>query len=125
VEKAGSRRTRSAARLEIIKKRADFLAAQSGERAGSMALLVIRSKTPKKSGSARIGFTVTKKLGGAVTRNRIRRRLKEVARQVFPEAASPGYDYVVIARPQAETREFSLLLDDMKRALLRLAALPK
>jgi ribonuclease P protein component len=110
---------------ETLKKRADFLAAQQGERAGGAACLVIRSKAANPDGKTRVGFTVTKKLGKAVRRNRIRRRLREAARRAFPLAAAPGYDYVVIARPAAETRAFGLLLDDLKRALLRLAAPPK
>jgi ribonuclease P protein component len=111
--------------LSVIKKRADFLVAQSGERAGCAAFLAIRGKSPNGAGMARIGFTVTKKLGKAVIRNRIRRRLREAARLTFREIATEGYDYVLIARPAAATREFALLLDDLKRALLRLAVFPK
>ncbi len=86
---------------------------------------MIRGKSSNGRGVPRIGFTVTKKVGKAVVRNRIRRRLKAAARCVFADGAVSGFDYVVIARPQAETRAYALLLDDMKRALLRLAALPK
>lgn len=111
--------------LETIKKRADFVAAQAGERAGTPSFLLVRGKTPNGTGRMRIGFTVTKKVGKAVVRNRIRRRLREAARRIFPDLGAAGYDYVLIARPAAETREFALLLDDMKRGLLRLAALPK
>jgi len=111
-------------RLETIKKRADFLAAQRGQKAGAGAFLLVRGGG-NADGATRVGFTVTKKLGKAVVRNRIRRRLRACATRVFPECAEPGFDYVVIARPAAETREFALLLDDMKRALLRLASLPK
>lgn len=109
--------------LKTITKRADFLAAQAGERAPASAFLLIRA--PNARGETRIGFTVTKKLGKSVFRNRVRRRLKEAARLAFPEFAEQGFDYVVIARPSAEARPFALLLDDMKRALLRLASLPK
>lgn len=112
-------------RLEIIKKRADFLRAQAGEKAGVAAFLLAKGREPSGRAVARVGFTVTKKIGKAVLRNRIRRRLKEAAQRVFPENAAPGFDYVVIARPAAATRDFPLLLDDMKRALLRLAAHPK
>lgn len=87
--------------------------------------MLIRGRTPNGLVTARVGFTVTKKIGKAVLRNRIRRRLREAARRVFPELATPGFDYVFIARPAAESRDFALLLDDMKRGLLRLAALPK
>lgn len=84
-----------------------------------------RGREPNGLGAARLGITVTKKLGGAVARNRIRRRLREAARVVFLENATPGFDYVAIARPSAGTADFSVVLDDMKRALLRLSTLPK
>jgi ribonuclease P protein component len=74
---------------------------------------------------ARVGFTVTKKIGKAVLRNRVRRRLKAAANAVFPENAGGGADYVVIARSAAETRAFEALLDDMRRALKRLSETPK
>lgn len=51
--------------------------------------------------------------------------MREAARQVFPGLAELGTDYVLIARPPAESRQFALLLDDMKRALLRLNTLSK
>ena len=111
--------------FETIKKRADFIAAQAGERAGTPSFLLIRGKTPNGLSHLRVGFTVTKKIGKAVIRNRIRRRLREAARRVIPEYGESGFDYVLIARPAAETRDFALLLDDMKHGLLRLAALPK
>ncbi len=69
----------------------------------------------------RIGLTVTKKIGGAVARNRIRRRLRAASREIFPQFARPGTDYVLIARKAAYDRNYQLLLDDMKRALLSLA----
>ncbi len=94
-------------------------------KAGAGPFLLARGAEPNCLGVTRIGYTVTKKIGKAVTRNRIRRRLREAARQVFPAHAAPGFDYVLIARPSAETREFAVLLDDVKRALLRLAAHPK
>lgn len=111
--------------FETIKKRADFIAAQAGERAGTPSFLLIRGKTPNGLSRLRVGFTVTKKIGKAVVRNRIRRRLREAARRIIPEYGENGFDYVLIARPAAEMRDFALLLDDMKRGLLRLAALPK
>ena len=111
--------------IETIKKRSDFIAAQTGERAGTPSFLLIRGKSPNGLDCPRVGFTVTRKIGKAVDRNRIRRRLREAARRIVPEYGERGCDYVVIARPAAGTREFGLLLDDMKRGLLRLAALPK
>ncbi len=111
--------------FETIKKRADFIAVQAGERAGTPSFLLIRGKASNGLDQARAGFTVTRKIGKAVIRNRIRRRLREAARRMIPEYGVKGFDYVLIARPAAETRDFALLLDDMKRGLLRLAALPK
>ena len=70
----------------------------------------------------RIGFTATKRIGGAVERNRAKRRLREAARQLAPLHARPGCDYVFIARGGTVAREWVRLLDDMKSALIRLAA---
>jgi len=68
-----------------------------------------------------VGYTVTKRLGSAVRRNRIRRRLKAVVAETFARHAEPGADYIVIARGAARTRAYAALLDDMNRALLSLS----
>jgi ribonuclease P protein component len=70
----------------------------------------------------RIGFTATRRIGGAVQRNRAKRRLREAARATFAELATPGCDYVLIARGGAVGRPWPRLLDDVKSALIRLAA---
>lgn len=66
----------------------------------------------------RVGLTVTKKLGTAVTRNRIKRRLRAAVRDVFPLLAEPGHDYVLIARRKAFHAPFPVLLDELRAALL-------
>lgn len=66
--------------------------------------------------AARFGFTVTKKLGNAVTRNRIRRRLKAAVGALAPASAKSGYDYVVVARAAAFDRPFSEILADLSKA---------
>jgi len=68
----------------------------------------------------RFGFTVTKKIGGAVVRNRIRRRLRAAVQNVDPLPARPGQDYVIVARREALGMPFPLLKESLARALLRL-----
>ena len=85
------------------------------------SFLMVSGENPQAGKGVRIGFTVTKKLGNAVVRNRIRRRLREASREVFPRFAVPGRDYILIARKAAYDRNYQAILDDMKRALLRLA----
>jgi ribonuclease P protein component len=70
------------------------------------------------------GFTATRKVGGAVVRNRAKRRLREAARLLLPLHGRPGFDYVFIARSGAPSRPWPRLLDDMKSALISLAANP-
>lgn len=90
-------------------------------KAHSASFLMLARKNPENGPAVRLGLTVTKKLGGAVVRNRIRRRLRAAAREVFPAHAAPGTDYVLVARTAAYDRNYDALLDDMKRALLRLS----
>ncbi|MGE0409800.1 MAG: ribonuclease P protein component [Amphiplicatus sp.] len=96
---------------------------RDGARAGTPGFLLVKRRRGDET-LIRVGFTVTKKLGKAVRRNRIRRRLREAARAVLPGNGEPGCDYVLIARSPAETRKFADLLDDLKRALLSLAQRP-
>jgi len=69
-----------------------------------------------------VGFTATKKIGGAVVRNRAKRRLREAARQLLPLHGEPGHDYVFIARAGLPARPWAKVLDDVQSALLTLAA---
>jgi len=70
----------------------------------------------------RVGFTATRRIGGAVVRNRAKRRLREAARALLPQHGRPGFDYVFIARTGTPARPWPRLLDDVKSALIRLAA---
>jgi len=72
--------------------------------------------TPQMEMPPRFGFTVTKQSGGAVRRNRIRRRLKEALRLLKPLPARPGHDYVILARPDALSMSFRTLQAELTRA---------
>lgn len=105
-------------------KRGDFLRlAQKGRKAVTSGLVLQVMQTPSDSvkiddgPTARLGFTVSSKVGNAVVRNRIRRRLKAMVSEVFPYAAMPGFDYVVIGRNAALKRPYDRLVKDLKYAL--------
>jgi ribonuclease P protein component len=68
----------------------------------------------------RVGFTVTKKIGGAVVRNRMKRRFRALAREIVPEKGFAGADHVMIGRAKGVEREFGLLRTDLASALDRL-----
>jgi ribonuclease P protein component len=112
-------RGRSPTGIERLKRRTDFLAA-ARERSHAAAGVVVQVRDRKDDGPPRVGFTVTKKLGSAVTRNRIKRRLREAARLCLPEAARRGYDYVLIGRAAGLKRSFASLQNDIAAALKRL-----
>jgi len=69
----------------------------------------------------RVGFTVTKKIGNAVVRNRMKRRLRALVRNIFPDHAVPGADHVLIGRSSGIERDHASLTSELKRALSKLA----
>ena len=69
----------------------------------------------------RVGFTVTRKIGGAVVRNRMKRRFRALARELLPTGGFPGADHVIIGRSGGIERDFALLRADLSSALARLA----
>jgi ribonuclease P protein component len=101
-----------------LRRRPEFVAARHGVRWSSDAFSMQAVSRPSNAGteSIGIGFTTTKRLGGAVVRNRIRRRLREASRQVLPNGAAAGVNYVLIARPAALTCAFTKLTSDLERA---------
>jgi len=107
-----------------LKSRSEFLFVKGGTRfaAPSLVLQARPRASGAPDGSARFGFTASKTIGGAVERNRARRRLKEAVRLAGPQAAVAGYDYVLIARSGTLQRRFAELIKDFERALAKVHA---
>jgi ribonuclease P protein component len=105
--------------LGRLTKRAEFQRVSRGRRV-SVETFTLQSRrregTEGEPSSARIGLTVTKRVGGAVERNRIRRRLKEALRAATPLEAEKDRDYVLMARREALARRFTALVDDVRDA---------
>ncbi len=110
------------ASLRRLRKRWQFLACAQGRSLARGAVVVQALARSDSDPAIGAGFTATKKIGGAVVRNRAKRRLREAARQLLPLHGSPSYDYVFVARAGAAERAWLRLLDDMKSALSGLAA---
>jgi len=107
--------------LQTLVERADFLRAARAQWK-AMPSMVVQARD-RKDGEAtvRVGFTCSKKVGNAVARNRAKRRLREVARAVLPDAARPGWDYVLIGRAIVTgTLPFETLKSDLRTALTHL-----
>ena len=102
-----------------LKRRAEFLRVAQRGRKAPVAGLVLQALERHDDAPARLGFTVTKKVGNAVVRNRTRRRLKEAARLLLREAPVAGCDLVLIGRGSTRHRAFPALIDDLRRALDR------
>ena len=109
--------------MERLKRRQDFLAAAKALYA-AMPGLVVQARDRGDDAAARVGFTATKKLGNAVVRNCVKRRLREIARLDLSAAARPGFDYVLIGRAPTVDRPFGLLQSDLASALKRLHRTP-
>lgn len=77
---------------------------------------------PNDAGTMRFGITVTKKIGNAVVRNRMKRRFRELVRDLLPTDGLPGHDHVLIGRDGGVERDFALLRTELQAALARAAA---
>ena len=127
--------------LDVIKKRRDFLACARGRRWSTPGFLLqarareqqdelhdddnaaINPEDNADSTALRIGFTCSKKVGNAVTRNRAKRRLREIAREILPRHGKPGWDYVLVGFADTTvSRPFWKMLRDLETALERVHA---
>jgi ribonuclease P protein component len=104
---------------ETIRQRRDFLAANQGRRVPSAGFVLLVRQRGDGDPLMRAGFTVTKKIGNSVTRNRLKRRLREIARLTLPDHGHAGADHVLIGREAGLTRDFALLTADLEKALAR------
>lgn len=113
---------------ERLKTRRQFLRVAGAKRKWAAPGIVLQAAPQPpadrgETGGPRYGLTVSKRVGNAVTRNRARRRLRAVAEEILPRAASAGYDYVLIGRKETIARDFAALKKDLVTGLEKLGAL--
>jgi ribonuclease P protein component len=106
--------------LERLKRRREFLNVAASRRRFVTPSMIVQF-LPTETAGPRVGFTVSKKVGNAVVRNRARRRLREAARRIIPGHAADA-DYVLVGRAETVSRDFPDLLADLETALRRLGA---
>ena len=106
--------------MSVLTKRADFLSANRGLRVARPGFVLLVN--PNGGDRVRYGITVTKKIGNAVVRNRMKRRFRALLRTLLPDAGLPGHDHVLIGRDRGVERDFSKLYEELAMALSRAAA---
>jgi len=106
-------------KLPVLSRRADFLAANRGLRIARPGFVLLAR--PNEAGSMRFGITVTKKIGNAVVRNRMKRRFRELLRDALPTEGLPGHDHVLIGREGGVGRDFAALRAELSAALAKAA----
>jgi ribonuclease P protein component len=107
--------------MERLKRRADFRAAAAGIRATGRAF-VLQGCRRADRGDVRVGFTVSRQVGNAVERNRVRRRLRELVRLAATESMRGGHDYVLVGRRAALELPFAEMVQELDAALRRIHA---
>jgi ribonuclease P protein component len=110
-------RPQEAQRLATIKKRSDFLAANGGLRTVTPGFILLVRDRKDSDPSMRVGFTVTKKIGNAVVRNRMKRRFRALAREIVAARGFTGADHVIIGRAKGIERDFALLRSELADAI--------
>lgn len=105
-----------------LKRRSEFLRVAGARQKCAMPGLVLQARRQDDAGATRVGFTASRKVGGAVRRNRAKRRLKAAAEQVIASHAKDGFDLVLIARGTTPVRPFPALLEELESALKKVGA---
>jgi ribonuclease P protein component len=106
--------------MTVVSPRSEFRIANRGLRVSRPGFVLLA--VPNESDSVRVGITVTKRIGNAVVRNRMKRRFRALLREVLPEAGLAGHDHVIIGREGGIERDFAALRDELRAALCRAAA---
>jgi ribonuclease P protein component len=106
----------------VIKKRSDFLAANRGKRYATPGFVLLVRDRQDDNPAIRLGITITKKVGNAVIRNRMRRRFRALAQEMLADKGRAGADHILIGRDSGIERDFDALRADMVKALGKLCA---
>lgn len=104
----------------VMKKRSDFLAANRGKRYAAPGFVLLVHDRRDDDPAKRLGITITKKVGNAVVRNRMRRRFRALAAEMLETLGKSGADHVLIGRDGGIERDFGLLRAEMAKALRKL-----
>ena len=107
-------------RLSTIRKRADFLRANRGLRVAKPGFVLLVH--PNDGAGKRFGVTVTKRIGNAVVRNRMKRRFRELLRAALPQNGLPDHDHILIGREGGVERDFAAMVSELENALERAAS---
>jgi ribonuclease P protein component len=114
-------RPHKAVRLTTVSARKDFLAANSAKRRATSGFVLLVRDRVDGDDTKRLGITVTKKIGNAVVRNRMKRRFRALAREVIAEGGIVGSDHILIGRAGGVERDYATLRDELTRAVAKLA----
>ncbi|MEL6541636.1 MAG: ribonuclease P protein component [Pseudomonadota bacterium] len=106
--------------LSVLTKRADFVAANKGLRNAKPGFVLLTR--PNGGVGTRYGVTVTKKIGNAVVRNRMKRRFRELLRAALPKGGLADHDHVLIGRAGGVERDFATMAQELDKALAKAAA---
>lgn len=110
-------RPEKAVGLTVIRARKDFLAANAARRSAQGGFVLLMRPREDGNPEMRLGITITKKIGNAVVRNRMRRRFRALARDILPQQGVAGADHVLIGRASGIERDFAALRLDLAKAL--------